>query len=90
MLHVHQQHYQCNHVQWQIAGNLYKQLVCHHHKQEYRLVRPCHFSVQQDKTQVKNVTAGYVEHFDANASRNLSHWPVHIMNQLSGSMYTLK
>ncbi len=37
-------------------------------------------SVQQDKSQVKNVTIGYVEHFDANASLNLSHQPVHLTN----------
>ncbi len=67
---------------WQIAGNSYKQLVCHHHKQEYRIVHPVtvRLPVQQDKTQVKIVTAGYVERFDANASLNLSHQPVHITN----------
>ena len=37
-------------------------------------------SVQQNKMEVKPVSAGYIEHFNANASLHLSDRTIHILN----------
>ncbi len=44
-------------------------------------------SVQQNQTQVKNVSAGYIEHFNANASLHLSDRTIHILNSSSIHVY---
>jgi len=47
-------------------------------------------SVQQNKAEVKNVSTGYVEHFNANASLHLSDRNIHILNSSSIHVYNKK